>query len=54
MVNSLMATDPSAELARTVMFVVAPTTSRSMADATVTTPVIASIANSPPGLLARL
>ena len=46
--------EPSALVANTVMLVVGPTTSRSMADATVTTPVTASIANRPPGLLDRL
>ena len=46
--------EPSALVARTVMSVVAPTTSRSIVDATVTTPLTASIAYRPPGLLDRL
>ena len=50
MVNTVSATEPSALVALTVMLVVAPTTSRSMADATVTTPVAASMAKRLPGL----
>jgi hypothetical protein len=43
--------DPSLEVARTVMLREAPSASRSMAPATVTTPVVLSIANRPPSLL---
>ena len=46
--------EPSAEVARTVMLRLAPSASRSMAPATVTTPVLASIANRPPSLFCRL
>jgi len=45
------AVEPSAEVAVTSMLVLAPSASRSMAAAVVTTPVPASMANQAPGLL---
>src|SRR5258708_35186102 len=44
-VNTLSAVEPSAEVARTVMLRLAPSVSRAIAPATVTTPVEASMAN---------
>jgi hypothetical protein len=52
-VNTLSAVEPSALVARTVMFRLA-SSSRSIAPATVTTPVVASMANLPPALSNRL
>ena len=46
--------EPSAEVARTVMLRLAPSASRSIAPATVTTPVLASMAKRPPSLSSRL
>ena len=40
--------EPSVEVARTVMFRVGPSASRSIVPATVTTPVLASMVNRPP------
>ncbi|MNI78983.1 hypothetical protein D3C73_1354090 [compost metagenome] len=46
--------EPSALVAVTSIFTLAPRASRSMAAATVTTPVAGSMANRPPGLPDRL
>ena len=54
MLNDWLATDPSLLAAWTVIERVAPCVSRSIAAAVVTTPVLASIVNSPSGLLVRL
>ena len=48
MVKIWSVNDPSLLVARTVMFELGPSASRSIAPATVTTPVLASIANRPP------
>ena len=47
-VNTWSVKEPSAEVARTVMFRVGPSASRSIVPATVTTPVLASMVNRPP------
>ena len=52
--KDLVGYEPSAEVARTVMLRLAPSASRSIAPATVTTPVLASIAKRPPSLSCRL
>ena len=54
MVKTWSVNEPSAEVARTVMLRLAPSASRSIAPATVTTPVLASMANRPPSLSLRL
>ena len=54
MVKVCVAVEPSLEVACTVIERVAPTISRLIAAAAVTTPVFVSMANRPSGLLVRL
>ena len=54
MVKTWSVKEPSAEVARTVILRLAPSASRSIAPATVTTPVLAWMANRPPSLSVRL